>query len=278
MIPFTKAHACGNDFLIVPEESAAGNDRGALTRHLCARNKGIGADGVEFFTWQESKVASKPSGPRSARIHLYNADGSVAEISGNGTRCVAAFMAEALNSRPGDELAIETDAGLRVCRIDAREGYSVQVTTGMGIPKFIPHTLKLSDGAEIVGVEVSTGNPHFVILVDTPDFSVAKRVWTSIGEEICSHRDFPQQTNVEFVRIAGDGEIEIRIFERGVGPTTSSGTGTSAAATAVLALRRCVSPLNVVAPGGPQTVAWGGPGTELFLTGPAALIARGEAW
>jgi len=83
---------------------------------------------------------------------------------------------------------------------------------------------------------------------------------------------------VEFVRIAGDREIEIRIFERGVGPTTSSGTGTSAAATAVLALRRCVSPLNVVAPGGPQTVAWGGPGTELFLTGPAALIARGEAW
>jgi diaminopimelate epimerase len=278
LIPFTKAHACGNDFLIVSEESAAGHDCGALTRHLCARNKGIGADGVEFFTWQESKVASKPSASRSARIHLFNADGSVAEISGNGTRCVAAFMAEALNSRPGDELAIETDAGLRVCRIDAREGYSVQVTTGMGIPKFIPHTLKLSDGAEIVGVEVSTGNPHFVILVDTPDFSVAKRVWTSIGEEICSHRDFPQQTNVEFVRIAGDGEIEIRIFERGVGPTTSSGTGTSAAATAVLALRRSVSPLNVVAPGGPQTVAWGGPGTELFLTGPAALIARGEAW
>src|ERR1700683_5488251 len=118
LIPFTKAHACGNDFLIVSEESAAGHDCGALTRHLCARNKGIGADGVEFFTWRESKVASKTSGSRSARIHLYNADGSVAEISGNGTLCVAAFMAEALNSRPGDELAIETDAGLRVCRID----------------------------------------------------------------------------------------------------------------------------------------------------------------
>ena len=274
MISFTKAHACGNDFLIVAEEAAVHHDPVALTRRLCARNTGVGADGIEFFAWVKAKLG----GPRSARIHLYNADGSTAEISGNGTRCVAAYMAEALNSKPGDEIAIETDAGLRICRIDSREGRSVQVTTGMGVPQFMPHTLKLSDGADIVGVEVSTGNPHFVVLVDTPDFSIANRVWTSIGEEICSHRDFPHQTNVEFVRFVNDREIEIRIFERGVGPTTSSGTGTSASATAVLALRRCVSPLTVVAPGGPQTVTWKGPGTELQLTGPAALVARGEAW
>ncbi len=143
----------------------------------------------------------------------------------------------------------------------------------------MPHTLKLIDGAEIVGVEVSTGNPHFVVLVDTADFSGRQIAsWTRLGAEICSHRDFPHHTNVEFVRIVSDHEIEIRIFERGVGPTTSSGTGTSASATAVLALRRCISPLIVVAPGGAQTVAWTGPGTELYLTGPAALIARGEAW
>jgi diaminopimelate epimerase len=274
LIPFTKAHACGNDFLIVTEGAAADHDRAALTRRLCARTTGVGADGVEFFSW----VGSRSGRQKSARVHLYNADGSVSEISGNGTRCVAAFMADALNSTPGDELAIETDAGLRVCRIDSRDGHCVQVTTGMDIPKFVPHTLKLSDGSDIVGVEVSTGNPHFVIVVDTRDFSVAKRVWTSIGEEICSHRDFPHHTNVEFVRVVDDREIEIRIFERGVGPTTSSGTGSSAAATAVLALRRCVSPLTVVAPGGAQTVAWNGPGTELQLIGPAALIARGEAW
>lgn len=282
MIPFTKAHACGNDFLIVTEDDAAHHDRADLTRRLCARNTGVGADGVEFFAWMESKVKSiagqESQSLRPARIHLYNADGSIAEISGNGTRCVAAYMAEALNSKPGDELAIETDAGLRICRIDSRDGHSVQVTTGMGVPIFVPHTLKLSDGAEIIGVEVTTGNPHFVILVDAQDFSVAGRIWTSIGEEICSHRDFPRQTNVEFVRVANDREIEIRIFERGVGPTTSSGTGSSASATAVLALRRCVSPLTVVAPGGAQTVAWSAPSEELFLTGPAALVARGEAW
>jgi diaminopimelate epimerase len=281
LIPFTKAHACGNDFLIVPGEAAksAAGDLASFTRRLCARNTGIGADGIEFFSWIGESGASKSgAGTRSARVHLRNADGSVAEISGNGTRCVAAWMADTLNAQPGETLIIETDAGPRVCKINARDGETVDVTTGMGIPKFMPHTLKLIDGAEIVGVEVIMGNPHFVILVETADFSIANRSWHSLGAEICTHRDFPQQTNVEFVRITNDHEIEIRIWERGVGPTSSSGTGTSASATAVLALRRCLSPLAVIAPGGAQTVAWSGPGTELFLTGPATLIARGEAW
>jgi diaminopimelate epimerase len=274
VIPFTKAHACGNDFLIVTEEAAAGNDLAELTRRLCARNTGVGADGIEFFAWKPSDSSKRGSG----RIRLYNADGSIAEISGNGTRCVAAWMAEQLDSQAGDDLAIETDAGLRVCHVNARNGCSVEVTTGMGVPEFKPHTLKLVDGTEVVGVEVSTGNPHFVILVDQDDFNVAGRKWTSIGAEICVHKDFPNQTNVEFVRVVGEHEIQIRIFERGVGPTTSSGTGSSASATAVMALRRCISPVNVVAPGGPQTVTWSGPGTELKLTGPASLIASGEAW
>ncbi len=272
MIPFTKAHACGNDFLIVTEEAAGSQDRADLARSLCNRNTGIGADGIEFFV---------RTGEKSGRIHLYNADGSNAEISGNGTRCVAAWMAESLGSQAGDEIEIATDAGARVCRIDSvqRDGaFTVEVTTGMGVPKFTPHTLKLTDGSEIVGVEVSTGNPHFVILDDSPEFAINGKPWQTIGAEICTHRDFPRQTNVEFVRIVSEREIEIRIFERGVGPTASSGTGTSAAATAVLALRRCVSPLTVVAPGGAQTIAWSGPGSELHLTGSATIIARGEAW
>lgn len=272
MIPFTKAHACGNDFLIITEEAAANRDLAELTRHLCARNTGIGADGIEFFAW---------TGPRSGRIRLYNADGSIAEISGNGTRCVAAWMAEALASPRGDLLEITTDAGLRVCRIngiDRAHGFTVEVTTGMGIPAIARRTVKLADGVEIEGAEVSTGNPHFVIHVDNKSFRVAGKDWQSIGAEICIHSDFPNQTNVEFVRIVNPAEIEIRIFERGVGPTTSSGTGSSATATAALALHGCSSPLRVVAPGGPQTVAWTGPGTELQLTGPATLIARGEAW
>ena len=272
MIPFTKAHACGNDFLIVSEDAAGDLDRAELTRRLCQRNTGIGADGIEFFAW---------TCPRSGRIRLHNADGSIAELSGNGTRCVAAWMAETMGTRPGEELEIVTDAGSRICRIDSvheNGAFTVDVTTGMGVPRFAPHALKLSDGEEIVGVEVVTGNPHFVILVDNPLFSVAGRPWQAVGAEICTHHDFPHQTNVEFARIVNENEIEIRIFERGVGPTKSSGTGNSASATAVLALRRCVAPLTVAAPGGAQTVAWAGPGEELFLTGPATIIARGEAW
>jgi diaminopimelate epimerase len=287
LIPFTKAHACGNDFLIVAEDAVGTLDRAELTRRLCQRHTGIGADGIEFFTWTNPNSPSPNSPnpdssvPNSGRIRLHNADGSIAELSGNGTRCVAAWMAESLGSKTGDKFEIVTDAGPRICRIDSihtGSTFAVDVTTGMGVPRFVPHTLKLSDGSEVIGVEVVIGNPHFVILVDNTDLTVADKPWQTLGEEICIHRDFPDQTNVEFVRIVNEREIEIRIFERGVGPTTSSGTGSSASATAALALRRCISPLTVIAPGGPQTVAWSGPGEELFLTGPATLIARGEAW
>ncbi|MFP5237581.1 MAG: diaminopimelate epimerase [Acidobacteriota bacterium] len=272
MISFTKAHACGNDFLIVTEDAARGQDWAALTRRLCARNTGVGADGIEFFAW---------TGPKAGRIRLHNADGSIAEISGNGTRCVAAWMAAETGARAGDELAIETDAGLRVCRVDAvkaDDAFTVEVTTGMGVPQFTRRTVTIPGGVQVPGVEVSTGNPHFVIVVDNPEFTVDGQQWQSIGQQICGHPDFPHQTNVEFVRIVSPDEIEIRIFERGVGPTTSSGTGTSASATAAIGLHGCTSPLRVIAPGGAQSVAWSGPETELFLTGPAALIARGEAW
>ncbi len=272
MIPFTKAHACGNDFLILTQDTAPASEWPGLTRRLCARNTGIGADGIEFFAW---------TGANSGRIRLHNADGSIAEISGNGTRCVAAWMAHHSNAKPGDELHIETDAGLRICKVNAihaGDEYSVDVTTGMGIPTFAPRTVTMPAGVQVAGVEVSTGNPHFVVFVDNTDFKIDGQSWQSVGQQICSLPEFPFQTNVEFVGIVSPTEIEIRIFERGVGPTTSSGTGSSASATAAIAVHGCQSPLTVVAPGGPQSVSWSGPGTELFLTGPASLIARGEAW
>jgi diaminopimelate epimerase len=300
LIEFTKAHACGNDFLIVIEESVAGYDKAELAQRLCDRNTGIGADGVEFFAW---------TGDFSGRIRLYNADGSVAEISGNGTRCVAAWMADELESQAGDELAIETDAGVRICTIDEfrdsdNGGPTTLITADMDVPEFEERTVELSDGSKIEGVYVSMGNPHFVVWLDTSerqdyqrantgdisqaalsslDFSLGELSWEEVGQEICFHPDFPEQTNVIFVRILGSSsgavdQIAIRIFERGVGPTTSSGTGTSASATAMIGLYGGVSPMEVVAPGGAQTVEWAGPGEHLYLTGPATLIASGEAW
>ena len=272
MIPFTKAHACGNDFLIVSEDDAEGHDLAELARRLCARNTGVGADGVEFFRW---------TGICAGRIALRNADGSAAEISGNGTRCVAAWMALKMDARAGDEMRIETGAGTRVCRIEslgAAGTNTVEIAAEMGVPRFAPRTVRLPSGIEISGIEASIGNPHFVVEAGDADFLAAARSWQSLGEEICFHPDFPHRINVEFVRVRGPREIEIRIFERGVGPTLSSGTGTCAAAVAAIAFHGCQSPLRVVAPGGAQTVDWRGAGTELKLTGPAAIVAAGEAW
>ncbi len=283
MIPFTKAHACGNDFLIIDEADAAGYDLAELAQRLCERNTGVGADGVEFYT---------STGDFSGKITLYNADGSVAEISGNGTRCVAAWMAEALNLQTGDEVSLETDAGIRVCTIqDFRDsevgGPTVLVTTDMDVPEFDQKTVELADGLAITGVFVDMGNPHFVIVLDgsvpdPEDFSIGERTWEDIGQEICFHPDFPEQTNVEFVRfLAPNGavnQVGLRVFERGVGPTSSSGTGTAATATAMIGIYGAQSPLEVAAPGGIQTVEWAGAGQPLYLTGPAVLVANGEAW
>ncbi len=272
MIPFTKAHACGNDFLIVGEEDAKDFDRAELARRLCARSTGVGADGVEFFRW---------TGICAGHIALHNADGSAAEISGNGTRCVAAWMALRMDARAGDEMRIETGAGLRICRIEsvgAAGVNAIEIGAGMGVPQYAPRTVILSGGPRISGTEVSMGNPHFVIAVKDAEFSVAGRSWQSVGEEICNHPDFPHRSNVEILRVVNRQEIEIRIFERGVGPTLSSGTGASAAAVAAIAFHGCQSPLRVVAPGGVQTADWPGAGKELKLSGPAAMIAVGEAW
>ncbi|MGI8770872.1 MAG: diaminopimelate epimerase [Acidobacteriaceae bacterium] len=265
----SKAHACGNDFLIVDDAAARGRDYAGLARTLCARTTSVGADGVEFLTWV---------GDRAGRIRLHNADGSIAEISGNGTRCVAAWMAYEHGLATGDTILLETDAGPRQCGIEERESAHFLIRSGMGIPTVERRRLVLADGSSVEGAVVSTGNPHFVIFTDA-DFAVAGRSWEEIGSQICFHPDFPNQTNVEFVRILTPGHIEIRIFERGVGPTSSSGTGSSAAAAAAIALGHASNSIRVRAPGGEQMVKWNGGGTgELQLTGPAQIIMTGDVF
>jgi diaminopimelate epimerase len=268
LIHFTKAHACGNDFLIVEASAVPASRQAEAARLFCARTTGVGADGVEFFEWL---------GEREGRIKLHNADGSVAEISGNGTRCVAAWMARERHAGAGEVLRIQTDAGWRDCRVVSDVNGAYEIVSGMGVPVLREDALLLADGSVVMGARVDTGNPHFVIFVDHPDYGVNSRSWQSIGEEICTHADFPNQTNVEFVRIISKDEIEIRIFERGVGPTSSSGTGTCASGSAAIALRGASHELRVKAPGGMQRVEWADSKAEIFLTGPAVLVATGEA-
>lgn len=269
MIQFVKAHACGNDFLVVDVAQVSAEQQRETAIKLCSRNTGVGADGIEYLHW---------TGERSGKIRLFNADGSIAEISGNGTRCVAAWMAHEKKLSTGDVITLETDAGVRECQIVGAKDHHFQIASRMGVPTVKPRSVTLADGTFIHGASVSTGNPHFVIFVEDAAFTIHERSWQEIGHEICFHRDFPEQTNVEFVRVIGTNEIEIRIFERGVGPTTSSGTGTCATAAATIAQRGGAADLLVRAPGGEQRVAWPSAESEILLTGPADLIAFGEAF
>jgi diaminopimelate epimerase len=267
VIEFTKAHACGNDFLIVDAWPVQGRDLGQLARGMCARTTGIGADGVEFLTQRNE---------REGAIHLYNADGSAAELSGNGTRCVAAWMAYRAGLGAGDEIRVDTDAGTRMCRIESADGAGFQFTTGMGVPTVHRATVRLDDGFEVEGAIVAMGNPQFVARAENADFVVGGRSWQLVGAAICTHPDFPAGTNVEFVRGLGEDAIEIRIYERGVGPTSSSGTGTSASAAMMMELQGAPRRLRVVAPGGEQIVEWRDARSELQLTGPAVVLAHGQ--
>jgi diaminopimelate epimerase len=266
-IEFAKAHACGNDFLIVDAAQVAGRDLGRLAREMCARTTGIGADGVEYLS-QRSE--------REGAIHLYNADGTAAELSGNGTRCVAAWMAYRAGLRADAEVRLETGAGLRVCRLEAVHGAEFQFTTAMGVPRVGRKQVKLGREITVSGAYVDMGNPQFIVQVRDEDFSFAGRPWQEVGAAICTHPDFPTGTNVEFVRRLENDRIEIRIYERGVGPTSSSGTGTSASAAAVMAMENAPRRLRVLAPGGEQVVEWPDDAAELKLTGPAVVLAEGR--
>ncbi|MGB9233350.1 MAG: diaminopimelate epimerase, partial [Terriglobales bacterium] len=235
-IHFTKASACGNDFLIVAGTEASGELNG-LTRRLCDRHNGVGADGVEWIF---------PEAEADAMARLINADGSEAEISGNGTRCVAAEICSRAEKR---EVAIRTGAGLKTCRLIRREGSTFEFEAEMGRP-VVGEQLAINAGpVRATGTKVSTGNPHFVIFAER-----LPEDWQRQAALIQAQMQFPEGTNVEYVAVRGPHEIEIRLFERGVGETQSSGTGSCASAVAAIASRRVTSPVTVVAPGGAQTV------------------------
>jgi diaminopimelate epimerase len=263
MIPFVKAHACGNDFLII-DEPFAQRRHAELARKLCARNTSVGADGIEF-------LERKSNGEFFLR--LFNADGSEAELSGNGTRCVAAWLA---SSEGMQEVALGTHGGLRTCRVIESNDPLYLIESEMGVPRVMQRTIVLPGIGEVPGAMVNVGNPHFVLFVDEDDFNVHGLSWQELGAQISGSPLFPHGTNVEFVRVLSPSEIGFRIFERGCGPTTSSGTGTCASSAAAMALRGLERELTAIAEGGPQRTVWPSSDAVMRLTGPAEIICRGE--
>jgi diaminopimelate epimerase len=254
-IRFTKASACGNDFLLI-DGAHAPTDLSAISRHLCDRHRGVGADGVEWLF---------PDAHADVMARLINADGSEAEISGNGTRCIAAEICSRQNKT---EVVVNTGAGLKTCRLVRREGFAFEFEADMGHPEIGEQLWIDTIGGRSAGIKVSMGNPHFVIFTES-----FQEGWQRQAANTAAQPQFPQGTNVEYVVVHDANEIEIRLFERGVGETQSSGTGSCASAVAAIASGRAVSPVTVTAPGGSQTVRWE---NQVYLRGPATIICRGE--
>jgi diaminopimelate epimerase len=254
-IPFTKASACGNDFLIIVG-TLVPDGLHEVTRQICDRHNGVGADGVEWLF---------PATDADVEARLVNADGSKAEISGNGTRCVAAYLcAEAKK----ESVTILTGAGVKTCTLISRSGSTGEFETAMGAPRVDAEMSITTSFGEVKGIPVSMGNPHFVVFVEQ-----FWRDWQARAAEMQRSVIFKQGINIELVYIKDKGNIDVRFFERGVGETQSSGTGSSAAAVASIATGRAHSPVIVHAAGGAQAVRFE---KEVFLRGPATLICEGR--
>jgi len=255
ILPFTKASACGNDFLVIDGDESL-PDLPGMTRQLCDRHNGVGADGVEWlFSAHDADVEAR----------LMNADGSPAEISGNGTRCVAAYLCAESHK---ESVVIRTGAGPKTCTLVARNGSVFEFETAMGAPELGGQRKVRTSSGEVNGFLISMGNPHYVVVVDSfwPD-------WQRRAAEIQSGTNFKQGVNIEIVRIENRSHIDVRFYERGVGETMSSGTGSCAAAVAMISAGSADSPLRVRSEGGTQTVRFE---EEVFLTGPTRLICEGK--
>lgn len=275
---FTKLEALGNDFLLVESRDVPdASDLAVLSRQMCCRNLGAGADGILVLSppdTSDSDVATR----------IFNADGSEAEVSGNGTRCVAAYL-DGLGRWPaeGVDLRVATSAGVKRLRRLGESLFQME----MGIPKFrsgdVPFTGRAADELAVdVALDVSgrawtvtvasIGNPHCSIFVDDPDAID----WRSVGAAIETHPAFPNRVNVEFIRVTSRNEIDVRFWERGVGETQSSGTGATAATVAAIATGRVDRSVSVRTAAGNLSVSWPDDQASVFLVGPARSVYRGE--
>jgi len=258
---FAKYHGLGNDFVIV-EGTALMSAAEAVA--LCHRNRGIGGDGVLSILPSRTPEAA-------FRMHLYNADGSVAEMCGNGLRCVVRHKLGAASA--GERVVVDTDGGPRWGL--TRAGGAVKV--GLGRPEILQDRLTVEvDGRTFSGVSISMGNPHFVLTPIEPglELAVLARTW---GARIENHPAFPARTNVELFRPAADGGIDVVVWERGAGLTQACGTGAGAtrAAAEHWGLVRS-GPVSVRLPGGALSVTREEDG-EIAIEGEAVHVFSGNA-
>jgi len=254
-----KAHAYGNDFLYVDRGEVDGIDLAALTRQMCERHTGVGADGLIVY----GRTAA------GATMELFNADGGRAEMSGNGIACLAQAVVRAGLARRAS-VTIATAAGpKRVTRAGVTDRRPT-FRTAMGLPAGIEQVTLEAAGESVDAVVMNFGNPQCIVLGPQPPDERFHR----LGAALETHPYFPGSTNVEFATVESPTSIRIRIWERGVGPTMSSGTGSCASFAAAVRFGGAARDATVIAPGGAQRVEW--LDDSVYLTGWAEVVAEGE--
>jgi diaminopimelate epimerase len=275
---FAKLHGTGNDFILV-DGLRDGRDWSALAHAMCDRHFGIGADGL---------IVVAPSASADIRMRIFNADGSEAEMSGNGMRCLVKFAVDDRLVTPrGDSLDIETGAGVMRVHIATDAGKVVRVREGMGAPRLDPREIPVAidapppitnfdlqvEGRRIPATFVSMGNPHAVHFQESP---VTDYPLDRIGPLVEHLPIFPNRTNFEVVCVLDRARAEMRVWERGVGETLSCGSGASAVMVAARLLDLVDGAVQLRVPGGVLDLEWDGEG-EVILTGPVEEVFRG-AW
>lgn len=261
-LPLVKAHAYGNDFLIVAERALAStDDRAALARRVCDRHRGIGADGLMAID----------EGIAGARVRLFNADGSRSEVSGNGVRCVAAWLSHQRGLATSSTLVMQTDAGPKTLVLLRADGLRLTFRADMGPPTELREETIDVAGTPVTAVVLRVGNPQCVVIGE-----VTEERLHAIAGPLSVHPFFPEGTNVELAVVESPRRVRILIWERGVGPTEASGTGACAAAVAAAAFGGASRAVDVVSPGGTQRVEWTDAG--IFLTGDAEIIGTIDWW
>jgi diaminopimelate epimerase len=253
-LAFAKLHGTANDFVYVDARRGLPRDPAALAPALCDRHRGIGADGLILLLDSEQA---------DCRMRIFNADGSVAEMCGNGIRGFAKFVLDRELVR-GIPLRVETDAGIKIVEPEMAGGRVVRVAVDMGAPVWDGRAIPVAADGEVVewpldvdGREyrvtcVSMGNPHCVVFLD----DVASLPLATIGPRFEHHPFFPRRVNTEFIRVAGPADLEMRVWERGAGETLACGTGACAAAVAAARTGRTGRRVRVALPGGSLDIDW----------------------
>lgn len=257
-IPFAKLHGAENDFLLTWSQDAPEDRLPEVARRICARTTGIGADG-----WM--LVAKETEG---LKTRLFNSDGSEPEMSGNGTRCAAAFaLWKGVVSGPA--ISISTAAGKKSLRLIRRQNARFLFEMDMGLPTVeeLHATMHLA-GADYDATLLNVGNPQCAIFV-----SQLPPNWRAIAQEAEGDKRFPNRSNVSLVWAMNRNAIQCVFYERGAGVTRSSGTGSTGAGCAAILRKIAESPLEINTPAGSMSLRWD---DSVYLTGPAELIGEGR--